>query len=180
MKKLIIYALIVLIVVVTSSCIISSNKKTNDSKKAIEEVDNQQKTNDKSSATQQNSNKEKEFFGNWQVKRIVAYSKIYSEEESQGIIGNKFSYTSNLAKSETGTCENPTYNITKLSRGDFEDGFRVNLDDFDINEDKITQVNITTKNGSDWDYTGGLFFIKDQDTLILPVGGVFFEMKREK
>jgi hypothetical protein len=76
-------------------------------------------------------------------------------------------------------CRKPIYETVKHSKADFESGERVSFKSLGITCDSIYSVSVLQNNGLDWEFTGGYFYIKDKDTLIIPAGGVFFEAVRK-
>jgi len=125
---------------------------------------------------------EEPYIGQWQIVKELAFApaSTYSNDDIKAIIGKKLT----LSK-ESATCfgdkaeylnnkaVNPDYKKTVISKEDFEMNNRVTFDKLGITGDSITQIDAADAKGN-----GATFFIKDNNTLILSGGGVFFELKR--
>lgn len=123
------------------------------------------------------------FYGEWEVKRLVDSPPVsmHNDEDINKMIGKKFLYAKEIASSSEHLLQNPVYKISTLSKYDFEVGYKMSLKKLDINSESIVQVMIYPDNTykDTWDSTGNIFFIKDNDTLIL-YDIECFEMKRIK
>lgn len=178
------------------------NQKENQSQiKAINDTQNivtaSQATDDITRSKQQNSSTAKPistittnqpqeiFYGQWVIKKLLAYGSVgtYSKEDIKSIIGRKLSFSKEKAscfgdqvKYIDDVVINPIYKKTDISRIDFSTDYRKRLtfDDLGIKSDSVSQINVADSKGN-----GCVFFIKDNDTLILQGGGAFFELTRE-
>lgn len=125
------------------------------------------------------------FYGQWLIKRVLAYGPVgtYSNEDIKNIVGRKLSFSKEKAscfgdqiKYMDDVAINPIYKKTDISKSDFTKDYRNRLtfDDLGIKSDSIIQINVSDAKGN-----GCVFFVRDNDTLILQGGGVFFELTRE-
>jgi hypothetical protein len=121
------------------------------------------------------------FFGEWQIEKVLANSRVstYGNDEiNNSIIGKKIILSQGKAtcfgdsiETLNRTAVNPVYVKTVLSKNDFETGYNATFESLGLG-DSITEVSAADAEN------GCLFFIKNEDTLILYGGGVFFELKR--
>ena len=134
--------------------------------------------NDKTSSNQSHE----VFYGQWVIKRVLAYGpagtyssddvkniegrKVLFSQEKAACFGDQIRYLDNIAI-------NPTYQKTIVSKNEFITGYRLKLESLGVKSDSLVQVNAKDANGN-----GCVFFIKDNDTLILYGGGTFFELVR--
>ena len=126
------------------------------------------------------------FYGQWLIKRLLAYGPVgtYSNEDIKNIVGRKLSFSKEKAscfgdqiKYLDDVAVNPVYTKTGISKSDFAREYRNRLtfDDLEIRSDSITQINVSDSKGNRC-----IFFVRDNDTLILQGGGVFLELARER
>lgn len=128
---------------------------------------------------------EETFYGQWYIKKLIAYGPVgtYSDDDIKKILGKKLSFSTEKAscfgdqiKDLNDVAINPVYKKTVVSKSDFAKGYRNRrtFDDLDIKSDSIIEVTaVDLKNN------GCLFYIKDDNTLILYGGGAYFELARE-
>ncbi|MDF2856961.1 MAG: hypothetical protein K0Q87_2812 [Neobacillus sp.] len=123
------------------------------------------------------------FYGQWVIKKVLAYGPVgtYSNDDIKNIEGRKLSFSKERAscfgdqiKYLNDVAINPIYKKTVVSKSDFVTGYRLKPDALGIKSDSIIQINASDSKGN-----GCVFFIKDNDTLILAGGGAFFELVRE-
>lgn len=115
------------------------------------------------------------FFGNWEVKKEIATAEVFSEEDSRGVLGKKIILTSSFVSFDNKVCKNPIYRKIILTKADFESGYRVRFRDLGITQNSLVCVQILQNNGREWECPVAIFFIKDNNKLIITTGGVFFE-----
>lgn len=119
------------------------------------------------------------FYGKWEITKVLGRSNIsaLNEEEVREQIGKQKEYFASMAVSGNVVVINPVYRITSMNIVEFENGERVNAKKIGIESDTVRRVKIDSSLGrSDF----GVFYIKDKDTLIYPIEGCWFEMKRQK
>lgn len=144
----------------------------------------------KTIATQQNGAitsagttiKQEIFYGQWVIKGVLAYGPVgtYSQDDIKTIAGRKLSFSREQAscfgdqlKYVDDIAINPVYKKTVVSASDFVTAYRLTLAALGVTSDAISQIQASDAHGN-----GCIFFIKDNDTLILAGGGVFFELVR--
>lgn len=125
------------------------------------------------------------FFGQWVITKHLANSRItaYSSDDIKKFLGRKASFSTEKAiffRGHSGLDEviiNPIYKKKLISEGDFE--FRtktLTLAKLGITSDPAQEIEVSNEKKT----KGCGFFIKDNDTLILADGGVYFELKRDE
>lgn len=128
-----------------------------------------------------NSNREavaqlpQSLYGKWKITKLLGHSAIFSNEVAdEKMIGKKIEYYAEKVISGNTVIENPVYHITTRSILEFERGHRVNRSKLGIKSEtiKFVMVNSLTTRADIGVY------IKDSDTLIYPIAGSWFEMKR--
>ncbi|QDR81789.1 hypothetical protein SPTER_32020 [Sporomusa termitida] len=124
------------------------------------------------------------FYGQWVIKKVLAYGPVgtYSQDDIKSIAGRKLSFSQEQAscfgdqlKYVDDIAINPVYKKTVVSASDFVTAYRLTLAALGITSDAISQIQAADAQGN-----GCIFFIKDNDTLILAGGGVFFELVRAR
>lgn len=123
------------------------------------------------------------FYGEWVINQVLAYGQAgtYSSEDAESLIGKSLSFSadrasffgdqpSDIAKVIT----NPVYKKTVISKSDFVTTYRMSFDKLGVKADSISDVTV-----SDSNRTGFIFFIKDDNTLIIYGGGTYFELVRK-
>jgi hypothetical protein len=150
-----------------------TNSSTNTSK--------DKKTN--TPAIENQSEQEETFYGKWSIKKQIAYGPVstYSNDEIKKMLGKTLSYSKEKAAYETNICENPVYKKSTISQADFETRNKVKFSNLGITNNTIVQTIVYTDGTykNIWNEPGSAFYIKDQNTLILLDGGVYFELTRE-
>ena len=111
--------------------------------------------------------------------RTLAPVVVNPETDSKKLIGKKIKYSANLASFGDEVLNNPRYKITTVSKQSFESGNRISFDSIGYKGDSIIMVLVYAE-AHEWTSTGAYFFVKNNDTLILPSDGGFFEMVRRK
>ena len=145
----------------------------------------------KESIISDNNNKKNEknneiYLGKWLVKRVVAFAKISAieDEEIKKFINKELVYSLNEAKIDNKLLENPYYKKSQISDDEFFEKGYIYLEDIGINKDNVNKVEVFSKNTNDYAYAwyefGGIFYIKDNDTLIVDYKGAYFEVKRNQ
>lgn len=128
--------------------------------------------------------KDVSYYGWWKITRKVATGKIYalSDEEAKTYIGKRVFYSKKIAKDWGGTCINPIYKKMTETREYVYQYGKLDLKDIGINEEKVTSVEILPSKKSEQCsiFYGNGFYIKDEDTIIIGIDGVMFEMKKVK
>jgi len=129
------------------------------------------------------SDQKETYYGEWSINKQIAHGPVstYSNEDIKKMLGKKLSYSNEKAMYETNTCEKPAYKKSTISRADFEASNKVKFSNLGIMNNSIVQVTVYTDNSYKdiWNGNGCIFYIKDQNTLILFDGGIYFELGRE-
>lgn len=151
----------------------NNNANTNSNKTEVS-TDN---TIDSQNTVKENNEDQKAFYGNWKVIKSIPTHGIYAEIDESEVIGVTMKFSNEEAVFGTHSIQNPKYQINNISIADFKGEFRQEPSELGISSNTITYTWISTSNGKD--YLLGTFIVKDNDTLIYCVDGVYFEVKRE-
>jgi hypothetical protein len=126
-------------------------------------------------------NAKDKFFGKWVIKEkittVVGISAL-SDKEIKSFLGNTLEYSVSFAKYNNETCNTPTYKKTILSKNDFLTSERISLSKLDIKTNSVTVVEVLDTKGNQCPGTGGLFYIKNKDSLITVIDGTYFKLNR--
>lgn len=146
----------------------------------------QKKSTQQTQQTQQNSapkSQEQIYMGNWVIKRAIAYApaETYSKSDINSLIGKRLTFSPQKA-----TCfgdsmsylnesvQNPMYSKSSVFKDDFQSQNKVTFDNLGVSGPTITMIEVKDSSGK-----GCIFYIKDNNTMILYGGGVYFEIDRE-
>lgn len=126
------------------------------------------------------------FYGPWVIRRWVGSGAVseYSDAQVHAFLGKELFYSKDRVQYDGQPAIRPYYGISFVSKRDFEFNFKASLDDIGIHGQAITEVEIgayTDKDNHDtWFSPGGIFLIKNANTLIMYEGGDFFELSRKR
>lgn len=116
------------------------------------------------------------YLGTWQITSSTfgAYSAM-SEEDCSALVGTRFEYFNDYAIYDNQhRLDSPQYIESILTADDFSSIYQgTSLETLGISRDSIQVVAIENASG-----IGDTFYIKDENTLIIPWDGVFFEVQR--
>ena len=116
------------------------------------------------------------YLGTWQITSSTfgAYSAM-SEEDCSALVGTRFEYFKDYAiYDDQHRLDSPQYIESILTADDFSSIYQgTSLETLGIFKDSIQVVAIENAGGF-----GDTFYIKDENTLIIPWDGVFFEVQR--
>ncbi len=116
------------------------------------------------------------YLGTWQITSSTfgAYSAM-SEEDCSALMGTRFEYFNDYAIYDNQhRLDSPQYIESILTADDFSSIYQgTSLEMLGIFKDSIQVVAIENASG-----IGDTFYIKDENTLIIPWDGVFFEVQR--
>ena len=116
------------------------------------------------------------YLGTWQITSSTfgAYSAM-SEEDCSALMGTRFEYFNDYAiYDDQHRLDSPRYIESILTADDFSSIYQgTSLETLGISKDSIQVVAIENASG-----IGDTFYIKDENTLIIPWDGVFFEVQR--
>ena len=116
------------------------------------------------------------YLGTWQITSSTfgAYSAM-SEEDCSALVGTRFEYFKDYAiYDDQHRLDSPQYIESILTADDFSSIYQgTSLETLGISKDSIQVVAIENASG-----IGDTFYIKDENTLIIPWDGVFFEVQR--
>ena len=116
------------------------------------------------------------YLGTWQITSSTfgAYSAM-SEEDCSALMGTRFEYFNDYAIYDNqNRLDSPQYIESILTADDFLSIYQsTSLETLGISKDSIQVVAIENASG-----IGDTFYIKDENTLIIPWDGVFFEVQR--
>ena len=116
------------------------------------------------------------YLGTWQITSSTfgAYSAM-SEEDCSALMGTRFEYFNDYAiYDDQHRLDSPRYIESIQTADDFSSIYQgTSLETLGISKDSIQVVAIENAGG-----IGDTFYIKDENTLIIPWDGVFFEVQR--
>ena len=116
------------------------------------------------------------YLGTWQITSSTfgAYSAM-SEEDCSALMGTRFEYFNDYAIYDNqNRLDSPQYIESIQTADDFSTIYQgTSLETLGISKDSIQVVAIENAGG-----IGDTFYIKDENTLIIPWDGVFFEVQR--
>ena len=116
------------------------------------------------------------YLGTWQItsSTFSAYSAM-SEEDCSALMGTRFEYFNDYAiYDDQHRLDSPQYIESIQTADDFSSIYQgTSLETLGISKDSIQVVAIENAIG-----IGDTFYIKDENTLIIPWDGVFFEVQR--
>ena len=116
------------------------------------------------------------YLGTWQITSSTfgAYSAM-SEEDCSALVGTRFEYFKDYAiYDDKHRLDSPQYCESTQTADDFSSIYQgTSLEMLGIFKDSIQVVAIENASG-----IGDTFYIKDENTLIIPWDGVFFEVQR--
>ncbi len=116
------------------------------------------------------------YLGTWQITSSTfgTYSAM-SEEDCSALVGTRFEYFNDYAIYDNQhRLDSPQYIESILTADDFSSIYQgTSLETLGISKDSIQVVAIENAGG-----IGDTFYIKDENTLIIPWDGVFFEVQR--
>ena len=116
------------------------------------------------------------YLGTWQITSSTfgTYSAM-SEEDCSALVGTRFEYFNDYAIYDNQhRLDSPRYIESILTADDFSSIYQgTSLETLGISKDSIQVVAIENAIG-----IGDTFYIKDENTLIIPWDGVFFEVQR--
>jgi hypothetical protein len=148
-----------------------NNSKSNSGK--VQEINSQSQTNE-------------DLYGNWLIKRTVAFGKVssLSDEDINKLIGKRIEYSPNKASFGNDICENPKYKKSIISEKDFfENNGYTSFKELGLQGDSVIMVEIFCEKedySNFWYTIGGRIFEKDKNTLIANYEGVFFELVKDE
>lgn len=174
----------------TSGCANQQTKKSNietvkenkQIEQHIEENDNKNSMDIVKESNVKDRKIKEVFWGQWVIKKQLAYGVVgtFDDEDIKKIIGKKLSFSKEKASCFgdnisylNDLAKNPVYKKSNLSKGDFELDNRITFEKLAIKGDYITEVTV-----NDSQDRGCVFYIKDNTTLILYGGGVYFQLNR--
>ena len=139
---------------------------------------------DQEKADQEKNNQEgQSFFGNWVISKVIAYGPVgtYSKEEAQLLIGKSMSFSKKSATCFgedasyiNDTVKNPTYEVTTMNKEDYMSYYRMSFELLGIKGDSVKEVTVSGSEGN-----GCVFLVKNENSLIVIGGGVYFELLRK-
>lgn len=158
----------------------SLSEKPSVSAEQSDKVQNDSNSKSPSSSTEE----KKDYYGEWSVAKVLAYGSVgtYSKEDAEKLMGKTLNFSADEAKiftdkpSDTATIiKKPSYKKDTISGSDFLANFRMSFDKLGISADLVTEIAISDPDGGVY-----MLLIKDSDTMILAVGGTYFELVRAK
>lgn len=123
------------------------------------------------------------FYGTWTIKKVAATGKTttFNATQQKQLIGKKFTFSATGAQSFGDTMnsvgkaiDKPNYKKTDLTLDKFKQSQPTAYPKLGLKGKTISEVKVLDSNGA---YQSS-FYIKDDKTLLLYGGGVFFEMSK--
>lgn len=123
------------------------------------------------------------FYGTWTIKKVAATGKTttFNATQQKQLIGKKFTFSATSAQSFGDTMnsvgkaiDKPNYKKTDLTLDKLKQSQPTAYPKLGLQGKTIMEVKVLDSNGA---YQGS-FYIKDDKTLLLYGGGVFFEMSK--
>lgn len=119
------------------------------------------------------------YYGEWTVQKVLAYGiGTYSSDDALKLVGKSLIFSVDVAEvftdqpSDTPAVINsPEYQETTISGNDFQEEYQMSFDTLGISTNSVTEVQVIDQNE-----VGGVFLIKDSDTIIMIAGGTYFEL----
>ncbi|MBO0589240.1 hypothetical protein [Sporosarcina sp. E16_8] len=158
-----------------TGCSFVTNDETNNDTETKEEVN-------PGDITKPNQSASESYYGEWIINQVQAYGVgTYSKEDAESLVGKSLTFTANKASyfgDQPSDIEkvatNPIYTKTIITESDFVSKYRIPFDLLGIKAPTITEINVSDSNGQ-----VSIFFIKDDNTLIISGGGTYFELSRK-
>lgn|GEM_PF-2815914 len=161
----------------------TSSLPNNESSNTNQKPDSSSSTESSNTSNINNDNQE-EFYGKWIISKAIASSNVrsFSEEDINKIIGQQLSFSKDQSSSfgdeinnMKNIVTNPTYKKSIVFKNDFVSNYRASFDNLGIKDDSITEITVLNSK----DIAECTFFLKDENTLILYGGGVFFQLNKK-
>ena len=126
------------------------------------------------------STKEVTYYGLWRIEKTIGTLKIYalSEKEVKLYLGKEIFYSKKVATDGDYTCKDPIYKRIIETREDALRYGKLDLKKIGINTVSVINIDVYAKEGGLCPIIGASFYIKNNDTLIIGIDGVMFEMNR--
>ncbi len=102
-----------------------------------------------------------------------------SSEDADSWIGITASLSENGVVFGEYNCRDATYESHRISRFDFYRDFRFDLEELSVLTEEV-QVWVVSCEDQEWIAPGSCFLVRDEETLITPWDGVYFELKRAR
>ena len=177
-KKMMFITIIAAMFIVIAGC---SNKHTQQAQSKDQTTNTAQQTqpeNQTANSTTNSSEKksaQETFYGQWVITQSLAYGPVgtYTKDEIKNMIGKKLNYSEEEASYDNNVHKKPVYEKSIISKNDVEDNNHIRFNTIDVKSNNIEQI---TVNGLD--SIGHIFYIRDNNTLILFDGGAYFELNR--
>lgn len=162
----------------------NSNNNTNTTtsktdKSTNSKTDKSTNSNASSQSTAKESSKDqKSYYGSWKVTKLIPTYGGHATIDESTVIGTIMKFSSNEAIFGNDSFQNPKYETTSLSATDLREQFHREPSELGFSDDiTITNVRVIVTGEEKPKLSDG-FIVKDNDTLIYHVEGVFFEVKR--
>ncbi|AWB43149.1 hypothetical protein DCC85_02135 [Paenibacillus sp. CAA11] len=120
------------------------------------------------------------YLGEWEIsKDLPSNISALSDEEITDYIGTKLVYHEDRSDFNGEQLRNPVYSIQSQTRDEFEEGYKVNLDDWSLKGDSIQEIQVYKDQGKtqEWDEYAGTTYLID-GKLVISIEGQFFELKK--
>ncbi len=112
------------------------------------------------------------YFGDWVVKGVAGSGEVSTLPDDK-LIGTKATYTSDKAIYGTDEILKPSYKEEEIAVDKLISEFRVQPKDLGIDSDSVKAITIGDETGP-----GTYLLVKDENTLLFPWDGNFYEMQR--
>ncbi|QJC50752.1 hypothetical protein HGI30_03640 [Paenibacillus albicereus] len=112
------------------------------------------------------------WLGEWKVTGDVASTPV-STGPDEALKGQQASFSKESARFGDAETANPVYEEKTLTAEQFTQDYRMQLSDIGIDAGEVQTVEI-----KDFAGPSGMFFVKDDSTLLMLLDGVFYELVR--
>lgn len=122
------------------------------------------------------------YYGKWKVTQYYApYITAITTEEMNTLIGAECEYGPDVFISRGNDLVSPHYSESEETKADFEAAWKnqITFELLGIKADTIKQIFIDNANDNTYDF-GSMFYIRDNNTIMIMYEGVFFEAIREE
>lgn len=155
----------------------NSNKKDNTSTNSSKTEKSTNNDTGSQNIAKESSKDQKSFYGSWKVTKSIPTNGIHATIDESEVIGLTMKFSSDGVTFGNQSFQNPKYAITNLSIADFREQYHREPSELGLSGDTITCVSVNTT-GEQPKFSNS-FIVKDNNTLIYCVEGVYFEVKRE-
>lgn len=170
----------------STDVITNNNVNQTNNSKSTEQL--QLENANKSIASEKVIAEDEDYYGEWTISKEIASQPVLpvGVEDVNKIIGKKIILSSSIAEVDAHLSDqgaeldkvifnSPIYKKSTVSEKDFTANYKMSSDRLNIAEKPIQMITVTDKS-NEQEYK---FYIKDKDTLIINMAGIFLELKKK-